>query len=68
MAAMSPLNPARFQIRAVVGLSILLGVFVCLLGRLFYIQVIQENRWEKQADAQQDGRTAELQEAHDHKG
>src|SRR5207244_3761145 len=44
---------ARFQIRAVVGLSILLGVFVCLLGRLFYIQVIQERRWEKQADAQQ---------------
>lgn len=47
------MNPATLQIRAVVGLSILLGVFVCLLGRLFYIQVVQENRWEKQADAQQ---------------
>lgn len=47
------MSPATLQIRAVVGLSILLGVFVCLLGRLFFIQVVQENRWEKQADAQQ---------------
>lgn len=47
------MNPAPLQIRAVVGLSILLGVFACLLGRLFYIQVVQENRWERQADAQQ---------------
>lgn len=46
-------SAVRFQIRAVVGLSILLGVFVCLLGRLFYIQVIQEHRWERQADLQQ---------------
>ncbi len=46
-------DPVRLQIRAVVGLSILLGVFVCLLGRLFYIQVVQENRWERQADLQQ---------------
>jgi cell division protein FtsI (penicillin-binding protein 3) len=46
-------GPARFQIRAVVGLSILLGVFVCLLGRLFYIQIVQGARWERQADLQQ---------------
>jgi cell division protein FtsI (penicillin-binding protein 3) len=42
-----------FQIRAVVGLSILLGVFACLLGRLFFVQVVQEKRFTKQADAQQ---------------
>ena len=47
------MNPAPLQIRAVVGLSVLLGVFVCLLGRLFYIQVVQEDRWGRQADAQQ---------------
>jgi len=47
------MNPAQFQIRAVVGLSILLGVFACLLGRLFYVQVVQEKRFTKQADAQQ---------------
>ena len=46
-------NPVQFQIRAVVGLSIVLGVFVCLLGRLFYIQVVQRGRWQRQADAQQ---------------
>jgi cell division protein FtsI (penicillin-binding protein 3) len=47
------MNPASLQIRAVVGLSILLGVFACLLGRLFFIQVIQGGRWEKRANAQQ---------------
>jgi cell division protein FtsI (penicillin-binding protein 3) len=47
------MNPAPLQIRAVVGLSILLGVFVCLVGRLFFIQVVQGGRWEKQADQQQ---------------
>jgi cell division protein FtsI (penicillin-binding protein 3) len=47
------MNPAQFQIRAVVGLSILLGVFACLLGRLFYVQVVQERHFQKQADAQQ---------------
>ena len=36
------MSPVPFQIRAVVGLSILLGVFVCLLGRLFFIQVVQK--------------------------
>jgi cell division protein FtsI (penicillin-binding protein 3) len=47
------MSPAPLQIRAVVGLSILLGVFVCLVGRLFFIQVIQGDRWEKKADQQQ---------------
>jgi cell division protein FtsI (penicillin-binding protein 3) len=47
------MSPAPFQIRAVVGLSILLGVFVCLVGRLFFIQVIEGDRWEKKADQQQ---------------
>jgi len=47
------MNPAQFQIRAVVGLSILLGVFACLLGRLFYVQVVEGGKLKKQADAQQ---------------
>lgn len=47
------MNPVPFQIRAVVGLSILLGVLACLLGRLFFIQVIQGGNWEKRANAQQ---------------
>jgi cell division protein FtsI (penicillin-binding protein 3) len=47
------MNPVSFQIRAVVGLSILLGVLACLLGRLFFIQVIQGGSWEKRANAQQ---------------
>jgi cell division protein FtsI (penicillin-binding protein 3) len=47
------MNTASLQIRAVVGLSILLGVLTCLLGRLFFIQVIQGGRWEERANAQQ---------------
>ena len=47
------MSVAPLQIRAVVGLSILLGVFVCLVGRLFFIQVIQGARWQMQADQQQ---------------
>ena len=47
------MNTPSLQIRAVVGLSIVLGVLACLLGRLFFIQVIQGGSWEKRANAQQ---------------
>jgi cell division protein FtsI (penicillin-binding protein 3) len=47
------LDATRLQLRAAVGLSILLGILGCLLVRLFFIQVVLETRYDKAADAQQ---------------
>lgn len=47
------MSATQLQVRAVVGLSILLGVFVCLLGRLAYVQLLEGGKWTKRADAQQ---------------